>query len=450
MEDVVQSAAPPPPAEGGDPARHAFHDRLQALAFGSRWRVTRRWVYVACDLVHAAFAVLLWWSGYPGWRVAVYSGALAVAVVLHLWVERPALRRLEEEGRSRHRDRAELAWLFTMLLEIAVTGGVRSPLFPSNLAAVPLNLMQFGRSRQANTAAAAILGCALAFALSPVAWTGPSVSPAVYWATLAGAVLATGGSSLYYWALLNRVAVESVRESLRAREALASHALGRARELEQLVSKISHELKNPLTAVKTLVQVSARTAEDPASRERLQVAEREVTRIQATLHDYLTLSRPLDLLSPEPVQLAALVDDVLASVAARADEVGVKLQRQGDALVSADRRRIAEALLNLVMNGIEASPRGGVVRVGIAEHVGVAHLTVSDQGRGMPREVLARLGTPFFTTRDEGTGLGVTLARSAFVQHGGTLEYASAPGEGTTATATLGLASAPEPRWRAS
>jgi signal transduction histidine kinase len=62
---------------------------------------------------------------------------------------------------------------------------------------------------------------------------------------------------------------------------------------------------------------------------------------------------------------------------------------------------------------------------------------IRDTGRGMPAEVLSRVGTPFFTTREKGTGLGVLLARGVFTQHGGRLEYASEPGRGTVATATL-------------
>jgi signal transduction histidine kinase len=77
------------------------------------------------------------------------------------------------------------------------------------------------------------------------------------------------------------------------------------------------------------------------------------------------------------------------------------------------------------------------VEVDVLEERGIARISVCDHGRGMAKDVLARIGTPFFTTREEGTGLGVALARATFVRHGGTLEYVSAPGAGTTATATL-------------
>ncbi|HEY6100192.1 MAG TPA: ATP-binding protein, partial [Anaeromyxobacter sp.] len=86
-------------------------------------------------------------------------------------------------------------------------------------------------------------------------------------------------------------------------------------------------------------------------------------------------------------------------------------------------------------------PRGGTVQVEIGEQDGAVRVSVRDSGRGMPRDVLERVGTPFFTTREQGTGLGVAMARAAFVQHGGALEYASAEGRGTTALGTLPIRS---------
>jgi signal transduction histidine kinase len=135
--------------------------------------------------------------------------------------------------------------------------------------------------------------------------------------------------------------------------------------------------------------------------------------------------------------VGAIADEVMAVLEARADDARVALRRAGDARITADPRRLKEALLNLVANAIEATPPGGSVRIRIAERGARVELAVEDTGRGMPPEVLARIGTPFFTTREKGTGLGVLLARGVFVQHGGSLDYVSTPGRGTVATATL-------------
>jgi len=79
------------------------------------------------------------------------------------------------------------------------------------------------------------------------------------------------------------------------------------------------------------------------------------------------------------------------------------------------------------------------VEVRIVQRDGLAQVEVRDSGRGMPPEVLERLGTPFFTTREQGTGLGVAMARAAFTQHGGSLDYQSEEGRGTTVVGTLPL-----------
>jgi two-component system, NtrC family, sensor histidine kinase HydH len=115
----------------------------------------------------------------------------------------------------------------------------------------------------------------------------------------------------------------------------------------------------------------------------------------------------------------------------------VRLLARGDAAVEADPRRLEEALLNLVANAIEATPPGGEVAVEVRPYGGQAEILVRDTGSGMLPDTLRRLGTPFFTTRDDGTGLGVVLARSVIALHGGSLRYESEPGKGTTVRATL-------------
>ncbi|HYG67788.1 MAG TPA: HAMP domain-containing sensor histidine kinase, partial [Anaeromyxobacteraceae bacterium] len=283
---------------------------------------------------------------------------------------------------------------------------------------------------------ATALGIA-AVALLPSVWAGPAVDDRLYWAVVAGNVLVMLAATVVYVALLTRVAHESVREASRAREELTLQAIARARELEQLGAQLSHELKNPLAAIKTLVQISTRGVQDAEARERLEVIEAEIRRMQQILQDYLSFARPLEKIRPHEVQLAAVVDDVVALLAGRAAEADVSLRARGDARVVADPLRVKEALLNLVANALEASGAGGRVEVTVEEERDGARIVVTDFGRGMPEDVLARVGTPFFTTREDGTGLGVALARATFVRHGGTLTYASRPGEGTTATATL-------------
>jgi len=423
-----------PPA----PTKAELIARARALIV-QPWSWRRSWLHAAADGVLAVFAGVLWATGYPAWRVGAVVAVVAAWVAMYV-VERRGRSTSSGQVLARRLDAIDWFMLATGLVVVAVTGGLRSPLLPGAIAALPLRVFQHGWTARAKLHwATTALGIVAAASLE-WAWPAPWVGNALYWTVAAGTVLIVAGATVVYLALLTRVAHESVREASRAREELTLQAIARARELEQLGARLSHELKNPLSAIKTLVQLAARTAQDAESREHLEVVEDEILRMQRILQDYLSFARPLEKLHPEEVQLADLVDDVLALLAGRAAEARVTMRSRGDARVFADPLRLKEALLNLLVNALEASPSGGRIEVEIAHERDAARIVVRDFGRGMPDGVLARIGTPFFTTREEGTGLGVALARAAFVRHGGTLEYASQLGEGTTATATLPVA----------
>src|SRR5262249_34673773 len=163
--------------------------------------------------------------------------------------------------------------------------------------------------------------------------------------------------------------------------------------------------------------------------------------MEQILRDYLSYSRPLEDLRPQAVELGGLAKDVIATLSGRAESAGVALRvRDGArAIAHADRRRLKEAVVNLVQNAIEACDPGGAVDLEVRRRDARAEVVIADTGHGIPPETLARLGTPFFTTREDGTGLGVTLARSVVVHHGGSLEFESHPGRGTRVTLQLPL-----------
>lgn len=405
--------------------------RALATTVDRRWQRSRALTFVAVYAAWALLCLVLWQIGFPPWRVGVLLGTLTLVVARHL-MQILADRHCVPEGDGR-------IPFALILLATAVTGGLRSPLLlavTGNFAGV---LVRRGWTRGTQTLLALFLGGALVMAIAPEAWTGPRIPDPTYTVTVLVALVISVCLSTDYLVMVMKTASQAIRQLLRARDDTASQALARARELEQMSSQLSHELKNPLGAIKALVQLSRRSAQDLDTRARLEVVEGEVERMQAILQGYLSFSRPLDCLRVEAVSLGALADDVIAILEARAEDAAVALRRTGDAGLRGDPRRIKEALLNLVANAIEATPPGGQVELRVEVRDGAARIAVRDSGRGMTPEVLEKLGTPFFTTRDAGTGLGVLLARGVFAQHGGTLEYASAPGLGTVATGTLPL-----------
>jgi len=224
----------------------------------------------------------------------------------------------------------------------------------------------------------------------------------------------------------------------RMRDEVLDQHDARARGLETLGAKVAHELKNPLAAIAGLVQLLLEGEHAPKTRERLVVVSSEVERVEAILRRYLAFSRPLEDVRPVQTDVALLVDDVLALLEARAAGAGVRVVRTGgDVTATVDPGKLKDALLNLVDNALEASPRGRSVTVEITHEPGRTLVRVRDEGEGIPADVLARVGTPYFTTREKGTGLGVVMARAAVEAHGGTLTLRSKPGEGTIAEIAL-------------
>jgi signal transduction histidine kinase len=224
----------------------------------------------------------------------------------------------------------------------------------------------------------------------------------------------------------------------RIREAALVDAEGQRRGMERMTTKLAHELKNPLAAIKSLVQVEAKYAAEDKSRRRLAVVLTEVERIGALLSEYLDVARPVVEASFAIVQLDELMADVAALVAGRAEAAGVALGIEGaGGTVHADGRLLKEAIVNVVCNAIEATPRGGEVSVRYDLGARDASIVIRDTGRGMTKDTASRVGTPFFTTRENASGLGVVVAKSAITQHGGTLAYQSTPGIGTVARIVL-------------
>jgi signal transduction histidine kinase len=137
----------------------------------------------------------------------------------------------------------------------------------------------------------------------------------------------------------------------------------------------------------------------------------------------------------EPGDVAAAVEEALGILRfdpeARARRVDLQLRARPLGLIH--RGKIAQVVVNLVHNAVQATPAGGAVEVTVDENgaAGGARVSVRDHGAGMPPEVLARVGEPFFTTKERGSGLGLGISRRVVAEHGGRLEVSSKLGEGT-------------------
>jgi signal transduction histidine kinase len=223
------------------------------------------------------------------------------------------------------------------------------------------------------------------------------------------------------------------------REELCSAGEDRSRALEGLAARLAHEVKNPLAAIKGLSTHMARAATDPKTAERLAIVAAEADRLQSIVDGFLSFSRGLDDLNVAPMKPREVVHELEVLLETRAEEAGVALMVKGDAdlQLDADAPKIRQALLNLVLNAIQASPRGSTVALTVASDCEGAKITVHDDGVGMTPEVVERIRKPYFTTKEGGTGLGVAVARGIVEQHGGRMDIKSASGKGTTITIVL-------------
>jgi PAS domain S-box-containing protein len=225
------------------------------------------------------------------------------------------------------------------------------------------------------------------------------------------------------------LAIQRKEAELRRREQETLRAEHLA-TVAQMATGVAHELRNPLTAVKMLVQAGREGGPGGMPAEDLEYIEQEIRRMERCLQSYLDFARPR---KPErrAMDLADLVERTLALVQPRAAQQHVELRfaRPAAAVVAdVDWEQIQQVLINLAFNALDAMPRGGTLETEFQTHEsGTIALRVLDTGPGMTPQILAQMFQPFFTSKETGTGLGLVISRRIAEEHGGNLAATNRP-----------------------
>ncbi len=231
------------------------------------------------------------------------------------------------------------------------------------------------------------------------------------------------------------VAMTAVMWRFWARSERSEHALWRAQHLAmvgQMTATMAHEVRNPLSIIKATAERIRRKYGDGT--ELFDFIPEEVDRLDRLTRWYLDFAKP-EREERTPASLAEIAEESLGRLRKEAEAAGVELvppdgETAGQCTVERD--RVMQAVLNVVMNALQATPAGGTVTVRVSEPGNRARIEIEDTGEGIPVAKQSEIFEPFRTSKAQGSGLGLAVVRQVVQSHGGDVGLTSVPGEGTT------------------
>lgn len=210
--------------------------------------------------------------------------------------------------------------------------------------------------------------------------------------------------------------------------------------LGQTVAEINHEIKNPLLMIGGFARQLLKKSKEEKDRAKLQIIVGEVERLEKLLAELKNLYRPQNL-QFRVSELNALLGEVVELAGARADheKITLTLEPAEEIFVEIDREKMKQVLLNLVKNSMEAlAGKGGNIRVSTQVEKDRVKVVVADSGPGIPEEIQQQMFKPFFTTKQSGSGLGLSISKRIVEDHPDcSLNLSSREGEGTAVTINL-------------
>ncbi|WP_347552313.1 ATP-binding protein [Pseudalkalibacillus hwajinpoensis] len=208
----------------------------------------------------------------------------------------------------------------------------------------------------------------------------------------------------------------------------------------KMAAAIAHEIRNPLTTVRGLLQFIATDTKDKKVQNYAPLMLEEIDRTNKIITDYLMLIKPSKD-QYEAMDLNQVVKDTtdLIAVLASYHAVEIQYEEKDDFRILGNPQELKQCLVNLMKNAIEAIEEDGIIQVVLQYGIkkGTVDIVISDNGVGMRKEDLEKVGLPFYTTKSKGTGLGTMITNRLIRNIGGKINYTSTEGVGTTVTVTL-------------
>jgi signal transduction histidine kinase len=211
--------------------------------------------------------------------------------------------------------------------------------------------------------------------------------------------------------------------------------------LGQLAAGIAHEIRNPLTSINILIHsLSENVPSGIPHKEDLKVIEEEIHRINEIVDQFLRFAKPAPPLLKK-ADVISIFEETLQLLRPQIEKQGIVIQKEFQPLppILMDREQMKQVALNLLLNAVQAMPEGGTLalRGRNSEDGQWIHISIQDSGMGIPGEDMNKLFDPFFSTKEGGIGLGLSIAHRIIDQHHGKIEVESTPGEGTLFTVWL-------------
>jgi len=208
-----------------------------------------------------------------------------------------------------------------------------------------------------------------------------------------------------------------------------------------LAAGIAHEIRNPLTSINILIHsLTENLPSGNSDREDLKVIEEEINRINEIVDQFLRFARPAPPLL-EKAEIVPIFEETLQLLRPQIEKHRIIVRKEFQVFppISMDREQMKQVILNLLLNAVQAMPKSGhlTLRGQVSENDRWIILFIQDSGIGIPSEDMNKLFDPFFSTKEGGVGLGLSIAHRIIDQHHGKIEVESAPGKGTLLTVWL-------------